>query len=1201
MFKKVLFLTAGLLLLIVSSMLADWSPGDGHKMHYPQLPDETGWAVNATQPMILADDWRCSETGWIKDFHFWGAWKHQDEGQINYFVLSIHDDIPADQSPTGWSMPGNTLLEIDIIDWVAVPIDPPTLEGWYDPSTGEIIPEDHQAYWQYNVVLPEAAWFWQEEDTIYWFNISAIVQDPANTTWGWKSSINHFNDDAVWAQWGNLNWIEMYEPGPPPLHNDFFITIDPLGNFIGGGGTDFYGDGWYFYPNSDWWNIWFYDHPFDYDRKKVAHIEFDLFLLQPGAPSSIEFAVNWSTDQWSLDQPVGDSFPPLPGVDEALYIGRDILYAGEVINGHYVFDWVWPDYNPEWVSIDVRGINFEIPFGFIEHNCIQSLDLSFVVTGDGGTSQDTCEYYKPGYGDFAPNGMPDIDQKQGNWWDPSTGNFSWCGPTALANCVWWFDSKFEPNPSPVDPRPFYPGPGNPPLDDNYGLVTSYDPAGLWDDHDTNNVVPFINDLAGHCQTDMIGPGTSLPDLDAGFHSYLAAQGMTGQYSSYVSLGPSFTEVKDSILSCQDVILLLGFYEEDPTGAGCEWLGGHYVTAAGVCTTSTNVCISDPFFDANEGEPPPGTAHGPTVHNDASLVSGPHGTIHHDAYNMSPVAHNCNSPATEEFTNYPNQWLTDGIFTFQGQNPLNPGMPGGAYQGNNILVLVEAALIICPQDTCDLQNPGDVNNDGAIGIIDITYLLSYLYQGGPPPPVMANADPNGDCCIDVKDVAFLIDLIFSAGPPPVSCTCVNPPVCTTPSPDHTPGKVRSFIDGYIPAFGSPVGHQLEELWPNFTEQMMIQIWHDNGDGFLTPDDILRFWSHTYNAPSRARVEEVTSTLVLAVVGTNDTLYIEMIGPPVPYPDPIGTISSPIGTLWHESHPNYCNTYEIVFWDNFVGPYLSLGDQVMINALNGSSIGTTKTCQVADIRTDIIVSPLAMEPADEYDHNLDGWRPWMAASPVGTFWSELWPNYGDHWILDKWIDNGSGMFDYCDTIEFVNTIDPAQRVRKHIEQVAPTIKVSDPSGIDTLYLDFMCGNPHVDNMSNVLNTYWMEVHPNLHKRYICLNWTDNGNGFLDFCDWIDIMSITGADSGMVYPVHVEAFQTDIVTTILSCCVLRGDINHDGSIDITDLTFFVDYMFGGGPPPPCLEEADLNNDGTIDITDLTYLVDYMFGGGPAPVRCP
>jgi hypothetical protein len=74
--------------------------------------------------------------------------------------------------------------------------------------------------------------------------------------------------------------------------------------------------------------------------------------------------------------------------------------------------------------------------------------------------------------------------------------------------------------------------------------------------------------------------------------------------------------------------------------------------------------------------------------------------------------------------------------------------------------------------------------------------------------------------------------------------------------------------------------------------------------------------------------------------------------------------------------------------------------------------------------------------------------------------------------------------------------------------------------------------------------------------------------------------------------------------SCCLNRGDLNHsDGTIpaDISDLTYIVNYIFGGGPPPVCYEEGDLNASGFVDISDLTYLVDFMFGGGPPGVPCP
>lgn len=70
---------------------------------------------------------------------------------------------------------------------------------------------------------------------------------------------------------------------------------------------------------------------------------------------------------------------------------------------------------------------------------------------------------------------------------------------------------------------------------------------------------------------------------------------------------------------------------------------------------------------------------------------------------------------------------------------------------------------------------------------------------------------------------------------------------------------------------------------------------------------------------------------------------------------------------------------------------------------------------------------------------------------------------------------------------------------------------------------------------------------------------------------------------------------------CCVVPGDVDHSGVFDISDITYYVDWMFGGGPPPPCEEEADADGSGVLDISDLTYLVAYMFDGGPPPVPCP
>ena len=74
---------------------------------------------------------------------------------------------------------------------------------------------------------------------------------------------------------------------------------------------------------------------------------------------------------------------------------------------------------------------------------------------------------------------------------------------------------------------------------------------------------------------------------------------------------------------------------------------------------------------------------------------------------------------------------------------------------------------------------------------------------------------------------------------------------------------------------------------------------------------------------------------------------------------------------------------------------------------------------------------------------------------------------------------------------------------------------------------------------------------------------------------------------------------------CCIgIRGNVDGDycDEIDISDLTYLIDYMFGGGPEPECFEEADINSDCSpmIDIADLIYLINYMFTSGPEPGPC-
>jgi len=70
--------------------------------------------------------------------------------------------------------------------------------------------------------------------------------------------------------------------------------------------------------------------------------------------------------------------------------------------------------------------------------------------------------------------------------------------------------------------------------------------------------------------------------------------------------------------------------------------------------------------------------------------------------------------------------------------------------------------------CDL--PGDANNNPPVNILDITYLINFLYKGGPAPPCGPEGDANGNCVINILDITYLINFLYKGGPAPICGTC-----------------------------------------------------------------------------------------------------------------------------------------------------------------------------------------------------------------------------------------------------------------------------------------------------------------------------------------------------------------------------------------------------------------------------------------------
>jgi len=134
-------------------------------------------------------------------------------------------------------------------------------------------------------------------------------------------------------------------------------------------------------PPPTWWNEWFYDGKLVIPGGKFVNVVFDWLPINPGIPSNFHVTINWSTAGW---QP-GQGTPPVPitgAPDPEQYIGRSTPYVFQYIpdptganppvlqhfqSGDF---WLPIPYNPEWVSIDVRGENVFIMNGILEHTCV---------------------------------------------------------------------------------------------------------------------------------------------------------------------------------------------------------------------------------------------------------------------------------------------------------------------------------------------------------------------------------------------------------------------------------------------------------------------------------------------------------------------------------------------------------------------------------------------------------------------------------------------------------------------------------------------------------------------------------------------------------------------------------------------------------------------------------------------------------------
>ena len=93
---------------------------------------------------------------------------------------------------------------------------------------------------------------------------------------------------------------------------------------------------------------------------------------------------------------------------------------------------------------------------------------------------------------------------------------------------------------------------------------------------------------------------------------------------------------------------------------------------------------------------------------------------------------------------------------------------------------------------------------------------------------------------------------------------------------------------------------------------------------------------------------------------------------------------------------------------------------------------------------------------------------------------------------------------------------------------------------------------------------------------------------------------------YYIHATAIDdtnikgTSTVLTKYDCtnAFLKGDFNNDGQANFTDLNYLIAFITQNGEPPAGgIKRGDCNCDNVVNIADIVYYLNYLFGTAGAP----
>lgn len=164
------------------------------------------------------------------------------------------------------------------------------------------------------------------------------------------------------------------------------------------------------------------------------------------------------------------------------------------------------------------------------------------------------------------------------------------------------------------------------------------------------------------------------------------------------------------------------------------------------------------------------------------------------------------------------------------------------------------------------------------------------------------------------------------------------------------------------------------------------------------------------------------------------------------------------------------------------------------------------------------------------------------------------------------------------------------------------------------NFLRGDANQDGKVDQSDSISLANFLNIGGTLLCLDAADaDDDGFvtMDDVNYLQSWLFLGGSQPVAPGAFVKG--SDLTSDSLSCgamgsggsvvnnlMFLRGDVNNDGKIDMSDAIGISNFLQGHNPGIKCNDAADANDDGLVNNKDYEYILDYLFNGGsaiPAP----